>query len=88
MIDYFYTYRNNMEYIPERLDVSFVKAAMLPYLARYIPKWEGYDSNNYSINRETHPECARIYDGYRGVWNGVLEWAPLEGKGYPQKRME
>ena len=69
MIDYFYTYRNNMEYIPERLDVSFVKAAMLPYLARYIPKWQGYDCNNYSINRETHPECARIYDGYRGVWN-------------------
>ena len=39
-----------MEYIPERLDVAFVKNALLPYIARYIPKWEGYDPSKYSIS--------------------------------------
>ena len=49
LIDYFYTYRDNIEYIPERFDVAYVKTCLLKYVARYIPKWEGYDVNKYSI---------------------------------------
>ena len=58
-----------MEFIPDRLDVCFVKACMLPYLARYIPKWAEFDPNKYNISRENNRECARIYDGFRAVWN-------------------
>ena len=82
LVDYLYTYRNNLEYIPDRLDVPFVKMCLLQYLARYIPKWKNYDPNNYSTSysaakgkssiskesRENNRECARIYDGFRGVW--------------------
>ena len=49
LIDYFYTYRDNIEYIPERFDVAYVKTCLLKYVARYIPKWEGYDTQKFSI---------------------------------------
>ena len=58
-----------MEYIPERMDVAFVKYCMIPYLARYVIKWRGYDENQFSINRENNKDCVRVYDGFRGVWN-------------------
>ena len=58
-----------MEFIPERLDVAFVKTCMLPYLARYIPKWANYDPNSYSTNRDNNRDCVKIYDGFRAVWN-------------------
>ena len=50
LIDYFYTYRSNIEYIPERFDVAYVKSCLLPFVARYIPKWDGYDIQKYSIS--------------------------------------
>ena len=41
----------------------------MPYLARYVVKWRGYDENQFSINRENNKDCVRVYDGFRGVWN-------------------
>ena len=61
-----------MEYIPERMDVPFVKICLLKYLARYVQKWQGYNENQFSTskaNKEQHRECVRVYDGFRGVWN-------------------
>jgi hypothetical protein len=69
LIDYFYTYRSNTQYIPQRLDVAFVKTALLCYLARYIPKWAAFDPEKYNISREYNRDCARVYDGFRAVWN-------------------
>ena len=70
LIDYLYTYRNNIVYIPERMDVAFVKFCMMPYLARYVVKWRGDDENQFSINRENNKDCVRVYDGFRCVVEG------------------
>ena len=72
LIDYLYTYRDNMEYIPERMDVPFVRICLLKYLARYVTKWKGFDEKLFStskINRDRNRDCIKVCDGFRGVWN-------------------
>ena len=61
-----------MEYIPERMDVPFVRICLLKYLARYVSKWKGFDEKLFStskINRDRNRDCIKVCDGFRGVWN-------------------
>lgn len=68
LIDYIFTYRNNIEYIPERMDVAFVRICMLKYLGRYVVKWRNFSEDLFSINRENNKDCVRVYGGFRSVW--------------------
>ena len=69
LIDYLYTYKDNIQYIPERMDVAFVKTCLLPYLARYVMKWRGFDEASFSVNRQMNKDCVRVYGGFRSVWD-------------------
>ena len=51
-----------MEYIPERMDVPFVRICLLKYLARYVSKWKGFDEKLFStskINRDRNRDCIK-----------------------------